>query len=514
MVRPKTGTIWRSEDGTELKARITVKDDLGRTHRPWLPLDPRFTDTRARAVAAKISVEAQGKPWNPERAKRVQLIGSSPTVEDYVQKVWFPSRVEKIKSLRSDRSRWRLHLSPLIGHLRMHEVTSEHLRQVVEELDDKAANNAGVDGRDFGEKTAVNCWAVVTAMFRDAFASKRKDLRILPSNPALGVLPPDGPDDVEKQWLFPDELRQLLACAEVPLWRRRMYAVCVYLFCRPGEVLALMWGSGVDLQHGLVRINRAYNSEKKRFNEYTKTGDTRHFALEPILLPLLEAMRAEAGDGVGLLFPTTGNLARALREDLWRAGVRREALHVKRKGARMMRFHDLRATGITYMALRGDSDNHVRDRAGHTDFKTTLEYIRRGQHATGARMGDPFAALPAELLENAPDQSSGVSSEDGGGEGESGADLAVSAGDALPGHVTEDRPHAVGTPFPSAPPADNTAGANGQDDSKTIESLDPEAVEFAVALGEHQGAQPPARPPVKAPSASADAARAARGGDL
>lgn len=510
MPRPKTGTIWRSEDGTELKARITVKDDLGRTHRPWLPLDPRFTDERAKAIAAKISVEAQGKPWNPERAKRVQLVGSSPTVEDYVQKVWFPSRIDKIKSLRSDRSRWRLHLSPLIGHLRMHEVTSEHLRLVVEELDDKAANNAGIDGRDFGEKTAVNCWAVVTAMFRDAFASKRKDLRILPSNPALGVLPPDGPDSIEKQWLFPDELRQLLTCADVPLWRRRMYAVCVYLFCRPGEVLALLWGSGVDLQHGMVRINRAYNSEKKRFNEYTKTGDTRHFALEAILLPLLEVMHREAGAGSTLLFPTTGNLARALREDLWKAGVRREALHVKRKGARMMRFHDLRATGITYMALRGDSDNHVRDRAGHTDFKTTLEYIRRGQHAAGARMGDPFAALPEELLKPQAVESSSVSSDGGDGSGESGADLVGSTGDGLPWGVAEARPETPvdGISAHTAPPA--TPGANGQDDSKTIQT-DSEALAFEEALAEHPGAIPP-HGPVKAGGNDA-APRPARGGD-
>jgi integrase len=509
MPRAKTGTIFRSKDGSELKCRITVKDDLGRTHRPWIPLDPRFTDERAKTLAAKISAEAQGKPWSPERAKRVQLVGSSPTVEDYVQKVWFPSRVNKIKSLRSDRSRWRLHLSPLIGHLRMHEVTSEHLRLVVEALDDKAANNAGINGRDFGEKTAVNCWAVVTAMFRDAFASKRKDLRILPTNPALGVLPPDGPDAVEKQWLFPDELRQLLTCAEVPVWRRRMYAVCVFCFCRPGEVLALLWGAGLDVPHGMVRINRAYNSEKKRFNEYTKTGDTRHFAIEPILLPLLETMQREAGESTGPVFPTLSNLASHLRADLWEAGVRREALHVKRKGARMMRFHDLRATGITYLALRGDSDNEVRDRAGHTDFKTTLEYIRRGQHAAGARIGDPFGTLPPELLNTSTIESSHDSSAGRAGSGEMPTELAPTPGDGLPSGVAPTRPDAAADGVLPTPGAQATSGTNSEDDSKTIET-DPEAESFAEALAEHQGANPP-RGPVKAGGNDA-APRPARGG--
>jgi integrase len=431
MPKKRTGTIWRSKDGTELKARVTVKDDLGRTHRPWVELDPRTKDSDAREIAEKISKGAEGQPWDPERFKRVKAIGTSPTVETFVQKVWFPSRVAKIKSLRSDRSRWKNHLSKLIGHLRMHEVTPAHMRAVVEVLDDKAANNDGIGKRGFGEKSAVNCWALVTALFRDAASSKRKELRILPSNPCQGVLPPDGPGEVEKQWLFPSELHQLLACAAVPLVRRRMYAACVYLFCRPGELLALLYGSSVDLEHGLVRINRAWDSEKKRFNEYTKTGDTRHFALEPVIRPMLEAMRKEDPEG-RLVFPTLGNLARALRDDLLTAEVRREALHVKSKGARMMRFHDLRATGVTYMALRGDSDNNVRDRAGHTDFKTTLEYIRRGQHAAGARLGDPFGELPSELLGIEPSESSRASSSGDTELGRKAAGSAVGTGDGLP----------------------------------------------------------------------------------
>jgi integrase len=432
MPRPKTGTIQRSADGTELKARITVTDNLGRTRRPWIDLDPRTKDDDARAIALAISKEAHGQPWDPERFKRTKELSKSPTVEDYVQKVWFPSRVGKIKSLSSDRSRWKHHLSPLIGHHKLHAVTQEHLRIVVEELDDKAASNAGVDGRDFGEKTAVNCWAVVTAMFRDACASKRKDLRVLKVNPTRDVLPPDGPGDIEKQWLFPSELRQLLECEAVALYRRWVYAVAVYLFCRPGEVLALLWGASIDLQHGMARINRAWNSEKKRFNEYTKTGDTRHFAIEPVLRPLLAEIQAQANEGAVLVFPNRFTLARQLRADLWTAGVRREALHVKRKGARMMRFHDLRATGITYLALRGDSDHMVRDRAGHTDFKTTLEYIRRGQHAAGATMGDPFAPLPPQLFKKRDVESSECSVSGDDGLGENGRDLARSSGDGLP----------------------------------------------------------------------------------
>jgi len=470
MGRPKTGTVWRSPDNTELKARITVKDNLGRTRRPWLELDPKTSDENARKIALLVSKEAEGQPYDPARFKRAKELSKSPTVEDFVEKVWFPSRVGKIASIRQDRSRWKHHLGPLIGHLKMVEVTTDHLRLVVEALDDKAANNAGVNGRSFGEKSAVNCWTQLQALFRDACASKRKEIRILDKrpNPTREVLPPDGPGEIEKQWLFPSELHQLLACTDVDLYRRWVYACAVFLFCRPGEVLALLWGASIDLEHNMARINRAWNSEEKVFNEYTKTGDTRHFTLEPVLRPLLAAIRARAPEGERLVFPRRFELAVQLRADLWTAGVRREALHVKRKGSRMMRFHDLRATGITYLALRGETDHTVRDRAGHTDIKTTLEYIRRGQHAAGATLGDPFAPLPHQLLGLPGVISSGTNVPSGGDRGVNAEGSANSAGDVTPRPLTEGVEEAPDQASGGNDRATSASLDAAQDDKKTI----------------------------------------------
>lgn len=484
--------------------RLTVKDELGRTKRPWLTLNPRLTDERARAIAAKMAKEADGQPWDPERFRNGDVLAKSPTVEDFVQKVWFPSRA-KNKSLRTDMSRWKNHLSHRIGHLKMEEVKQSHLRKLVEELDECADQDEGVDGRSFGEKTAVNCWALVKALFRDATTSKQSRIRVLKVNPCTDVRPPDPPEnDAQKQWLFPEELKQLLECKDVPLERRRIYAACVYLFCRPGEVLALLWDKSINLKHGMARINRAYDSDKRRFNEYTKTVDDRHFAIEPILLPMFQAMRQEAPEGTQLVFETMGNLARALREDLLKAGVTRSALHEKKKGARMMRFHDLRATGITYLALRGTTDNDVRDRAGHTDFKTTLEYIRRGQLAAGATLGDPFAPLPDELTGR--NQSSQESSNDGGGQSENDPDLSSKTGDGLPSSVVPTRPHARKTAVFEAAPPPGAHTSDAQDDSRTIP---PDQVDHLNRLRVRVGEDPAA----ESAAALIDALAAAYDGD-
>ncbi len=62
-----------------------------------------------------------------------------------------------------------------------------------------------------------------------------------------------------------------------------------------------------------------------------------------------------------------------------------------------MRFHDLRATGISWMAVRGDNALKIQRRAGHKDLVTTQGYIRTAED-NRAGFGDVFPKLPAALL--------------------------------------------------------------------------------------------------------------------
>src|SRR5208282_3675872 len=60
-------------------------------------------------------------------------------------------------------------------------------------------------------------------------------------------------------------------------------------------------------------------------------------------------------------------------------------------------FHDLRATGITWMAVRGDDPLRIKQRAGHSSFSTTEMYIREAENLA-AGFGDVFPTLPPELV--------------------------------------------------------------------------------------------------------------------
>ena len=68
-------------------------------------------------------------------------------------------------------------------------------------------------------------------------------------------------------------------------------------------------------------------------------------------------------------------LATTLRDHLLRAEVKRAELHTASAGTKRMTFYDLRATGITWEVLAGTDHVRIMQRAGHTNFATTLGYI-------------------------------------------------------------------------------------------------------------------------------------------
>jgi len=72
---------------------------------------------------------------------------------------------------------------------------------------------------------------------------------------------------------------------------------------------------------------------------------------------------------------------------------RQELLAVDDETRKPITFHDLRATGITWMAARGDDPLRSKQRAGHSSFSTTEGYILEAENL-GASFGRVFPPLP------------------------------------------------------------------------------------------------------------------------
>jgi integrase len=162
---------------------------------------------------------------------------------------WVASRVAKgTTSTRDDKSRYETHVHPLIGDKPMAHVTRSDIEGIVEALDAKVRSDS------LSWHTAWNVWAVVSRMFRDATNAKQRDLRVRDENPCERVAAPDRGVRRAKQFLYPSELFDLMACERVALEWRRLIALAVYLFPRAGELEALEW-EDVDLERGIVHIH-------------------------------------------------------------------------------------------------------------------------------------------------------------------------------------------------------------------------------------------------------------------
>ena len=168
---------------------------------------------------------------------------------------------------------------------------------------------------------------------------------------------------------------------------------------RGREVNALRW-EDVDLDRGIVLIHRSFNRETGEVKS-TKSDTARRIPIEPELRPLLRAMHEESG-GQGPVVAVAGTnrkLSRQVRRCLALAGVEREELFAMGDATRKaMTFHDLRATGITWCAVRGDDALKIKQRAGHASFSTTEGYIREAENLREG-FGMVFPPLPVALLE-------------------------------------------------------------------------------------------------------------------
>jgi hypothetical protein len=138
----------------------------------------------------------------------------------------------------------------------------------------------------------------------------------------------------------------------------------------------------------------------------TRSGETRRFAVESALLPLLQTMHKETGGKGPVVSFRDRHMSRDLRLWLTRAGITRPELHHGSATRKALTWHDLRATGITWMAVRGDDPLKIKQRAGHTTFSTTEIYIREGE-AIRDGFGEVFPPLPAKPLLELPSHTDG-----------------------------------------------------------------------------------------------------------
>jgi integrase len=203
-------------------------------------------------------------------------------------------------------------------------------------------------------------------------------------------------------YLYPGEDAKLLAHTAIPLGRRLLWGFLAREGCRSGEATSLTVGTDVDLERGVVRLDK------------NKTDDPRAWAMDPGVAAALRAYveRRKAKRGAPLFAEDDGqpidvsSLAGQLRADLEAAGVDRAELFEGGENWGKLRAHDLRGTFVTLSLANGKSEAWIGDRTGHRSSIMINRYKRSARTAAELGLG-PLHPLDAAIPELAPPKQGG-----------------------------------------------------------------------------------------------------------
>ncbi|MCM2349694.1 MAG: site-specific integrase [Bacteriovoracaceae bacterium] len=196
-------------------------------------------------------------------------------------------------------------------------------------------------------------------------------------------------EDKKPEILKLEELRLLLREARernhpwYPIW-----AVALLTGMRNGELFALKW-SDVDLEKGLITVQRSYNKRTKEFKS-TKAGYWRTVPISEELRSILNCIinndhaAHNRGGGDGGCFTchkgrsSIGEGFVLTRLEAWKQGQQARVLKdfCNLIGLKPIRFHTLRACFATQLISEGVQPIKVMKVCGWMDLKTMARYVR------------------------------------------------------------------------------------------------------------------------------------------
>ena len=221
-----------------------------------------------------------------------------------------------------------------------------------------SARNAGARNRKENKTKSPGTVTRYMASLSHALTIAVREWEWLENNPMHKVKRPAHPKP-RLRFLDDDERRQLLeACRNSPC--PYLYPVVVIALstgARYSEVMNLRW-TDIDLERGIARL------------EHTKNRDRRALPLTHHALEVVQHLHDhEKRADTDLLFPREDGLAPIEIRKHWNRAL-------KEAGIEDFRFHDLRHTAASYLAMNGATLAEIAAVLGHR----TLQMVQRYAH--------------------------------------------------------------------------------------------------------------------------------------
>jgi len=353
------------------RVRVPMLDDNGR---------PLFTDKEkdhthamdfAHALNDELRSEATARKNADRKAITVVQFGTQWTSGALFREHGDVNGLSIKKTAKDDRNRLRKYVYPYIGNVAIVDVDDQTIEKTFAK-----AHQAFFERhkRPMSQATKRHLYMVTHRLFELAIIPGR----LITVNPvSKHVLPKPGKEKLYS-FLYPDELVDLLGCTDIPIARRVYYAIASYTGLRKGSLRAFTWGL-VDFKN--LTITNLVNKPDLPVM-FAQTDP-----LIPGLSSLIELLRRYRelrgwpdDDQVIVSIRELGCKkdaeAATLRMDLDCAGIKRKNLFIKSTRVEPLRFHDLRATFITWARRLGKGDGWISDRTGHTTKKLMDRYDR------------------------------------------------------------------------------------------------------------------------------------------
>jgi integrase len=208
---------------------------------------------------------------------------------------------------------------------------------------------------------------------------------LVAENPLRDVRLPVKVNNARLRYLTLEEINRLLAVC--PLHLRRLVLTALHTGMRRSEMLRLRWEQ-IDLEQRLVLLLD------------TKNGDKRGIPLTERMFSLFREIQAEqeqAGLSSPWVFPNplTGNPYRHDSNTAWYRALERAEIA-------NFRFHDLRHTFGSYLAMSGVDIRTIQEILGHKTLAMTQRYTRLMQSHKLAAIRQLDAAYPFRITRQNP----------------------------------------------------------------------------------------------------------------